>query len=129
MVREHSKYDITSVLMHSYTCTVACVCIWLCECVYLVVEQVCVVPESRHRLSLGAAMVVSFSLSYMAQLLIQGFLLKLELLGVAGLQPQLLLQGTHHPILRLQLIHLQEGWKLTWWWVVERVSQLSIKCS
>lgn len=74
--------------------------------VYLIVEQVCRVPESRHRLSLGTAVVVPLGLSYLAQLLVQGFLLELQLLSVACLQPQFPLQGTHHPVLGLQLVHL-----------------------
>lgn len=100
----------------------------ICSAAYLAAEQVRVVPESGHHLSLWAAVVVSLSLSDLAQLLIQSFLLKLELLRVAGLQAQLLLQGTHHPILRFQLIHLQEGRKGRRGWAV--VSQtVSIKCS
>ncbi|TNN77708.1 hypothetical protein EYF80_012006 [Liparis tanakae] len=60
------------------------------------------------------------SLSHLTQLLIQSFLLELQLLGEAGLQPQLLLQGTHHPVLPLQLVHLWEEWIGTWRRVVER---------
>lgn len=104
--RACAHFRVPVISMHSCSSTDACVCIWFGVCVYLVVEQVLVVPQPRHHLSLGAAVVMSLSLSYLAQLLIQGFLLKLKLLGVAGLQPQLPLQGTHHPVLRLQLIHL-----------------------
>lgn len=97
---------------------------------YLVVEHVLVIPQPRHHLPLWAAMVVSFSLSHLAQLLVKGFLLKLKLLGVAGLQPQLSLKRTHHPLLRLYFIHLQEKHKESqqgdgWW--KEAARQKSIK--
>lgn len=118
---------IVYVLLHSYTCTVV-EHVHAFTFVYLVAEQILVVAESRHHLSLGATMVVSFCLTYLAQLLVQGFLLKLEFLSVASLQAQLLLQGTYHPALCLQLIHLWEGQKGTWWWMAERASQFSIKC-
>lgn len=75
---------------------------------YLVAVQLWVVSKPRHDLPLGTAMVVSFSLSHVTQLLIQGFFLELELLSVARLQPKLFLQGAHYPVLRFQLIHLQE---------------------
>lgn len=88
--------------------------IWFCSCVYLVVEQFRVVSQPRHHLSLGAAVVVSLSFSYLAQLFVQGFFLQLELLGVACLHPQLSLQSPHYPVFCLQLIHLQ-GLRVTRW--------------
>lgn len=96
--------------------------IWCCSRVYLVVEQLSVVSQPRHHLSLGAAVVVSLSFSYLAQLFVQGFFLQLELLGVACLHPQLSLQSPHHPVFCLQLIHLQ-GLRVTRWWTMEQATE------
>lgn len=74
---------------------------------YLDAHELCHVPDARRELSLGTT-VVPLSLFDLNELLIQSLLLKKQLLGLAGLHAEFLLQGQDHTVFPSDLVHLQK---------------------